>query len=621
MKKANKDISLIKEIEGLLKQKHYQYRVQNKDIDEQEIIYEIEPVDILTFVTSPEYLGQNLYGLSEPQKKVLEVADDFENGINYLILWVGKGGGKDWITRVIFMRLVYKLLCMRSPHEYFGLPSSEIITFLNVAASADQASTVFFEPLKNYIKNAGPKAFKQFGFDPERDIKERYILFPKNIMLISGHSESDTLEGKNILVAVADEIDAKTFRNPQKMWTMLRSSSRSRFNGREKIFAISYMRYSESNGMIKSLYEEHLTRPDSFVAKYPTWEFNPNPNITKETFKSEFEANPEEAETIYACNPPEQSIDAFIKDTQRLKNSMKKDYWPLKFPLPPEDYDKNPSSEYIRLVNGEYIQLNPYNLEFHEWFKGEKGVNYIFVADPALGRTENGGDAFAVALGHREYFYTEEGKIVPRPVIDFVFRFTGYMFPEREIQFFAVQKLIEKLVDELNFNISIFYFDIYNSASLAQWVKRRYPSSKVIYNKYVQYEHYTTLRERIYGEAPPSSGEGNKLENGGINWFYHPILYKELINLVEDRQKKKVDHKYNTTKDMADTVAILTYMLVNLPIQNPINIVGVPQGLINDLAEDIKQENEVQNKIKKLVAKKKEEFFSLIKGKITKEEI
>lgn len=232
MKKLNKESSVIKDLESLLKKKHYEYRAQTEP--KQTILYETEPVDIITFVTHPDYLGQNLYGLSEPQQKVLEIADDFENGINYIVLWVGKGGGKDWITRVIFMRLVYKLLCMRNPHDYFGLPPSEIITFLNVAASSEQASNVFFEPLKNYIKNAGPKAFRAFGFDPERDIKERHIIFPKNIQLVSGHSESDTLEGKNVLVAVADEIDARAFRNPQKMWTMLRSSSRSRFNGKEK---------------------------------------------------------------------------------------------------------------------------------------------------------------------------------------------------------------------------------------------------------------------------------------------------------------------------------------------------------------------------------------------------
>lgn len=580
-----KETSVISDITSLLSEKSYIDRA-NKDINSEDSIYEYIPVSIDEFVTSKDYLGQDLYGLSEPQRRVLEEADNFENNINYLILWVGKGGGKDFITRIMFLRLVYKLLCMRNPHAYFGIPSSELITFINVAASSDQAHNVFFEPLKNYIRMAGHKAFKIFGFDPDRDIKERLITFPKNILLISGHSEADTLEGKNILVGVVDEIDAKSFRNPQKMWTMLRSSSRSRFNGKEKIVAISYMRYSESNGMIKSLYSEYINREDSFVAKYPTWEFNPNPKITKETFLSEYEANPEEAKTIYECDPPEQSIDAFIKDTKRLKDSMKpaEEKWPLNFPIPPEDFNNRPLTEVYRYIDDDYYQLDPYNLQFKEWFKGQHNKEYIFVADLGLGKVETGGDSLGITLGHRDYIYDKYGNIIVRPVVDFVFRFTGHMFNEKEIQLSAVQKLIEKLKDELDFNIKYFYFDQWNSGSLGQWIKRKYNNEAVVtYNKYVTYQEYKTLKERIYGEAPPSSGEGIKLENGGIDWFYHPILYWELVNLIEDKEKGKVDHKPNTSKDIADTVAIFVSLCLTLPKENYINIVGVPKNLVNDL--------------------------------------
>jgi len=617
MQKKNNNLDLISDLKSILEKKTYE------SIDDNTLpgtsLYEVEPVDILTFVESKDYLGINLYGLSEPQKKVLEIADDFENNINYIILWVGKGGGKDFITRVIFMRLVYKLLCMRNPHKFFGIPSSEIITFLNVAASADQASSVFFDPLKNYIRNAGPKAFIQFGFDPNKDIKDRYIVFPKNIHLVSGHSESDSLEGKNILVGVVDEIDADTFRNPDKMWTMLRSSSRSRFNGKEKIFAISYMRYSGSNGMIKKLYEDYKEDKNAFVAKYPTWEFNPRPDITKDTFKTEFERNPVEAETIYACNPPEQAIDAWFKDIDRLKRALKSpDLHPLTFPLPPEDFYKNPKSEAIAYVNGSYIKLNPYDLPFKPDFVGKEGVDYVLVADPGLGRVATEGDAYAIALGHREYYYTKEGKLINRPVIDFVFRFTGYMFDEEEIQISAVHNLIEKLTDKLNFRIKYFFFDIYNSASTAQWIQRKYPESKVIYNKYVTYENYSLLRERIFGEAPSSSGD--KLDNGGIHLYYHPVLYWEMINLVEDREKKKVDHKEDTSKDMADTVAILTSLLVNLPL-NTISIVGAPKGLINDLTNNntIEVTKFISGQLKTIVKEEEAKFAKKLFGTISLE--
>lgn len=555
--------SIMGDFLSTLSDKKYEAKARRGD---SQLIYEVNPVDVDTFITSPDYLGQSLYGLSEPQKKVLDYADDFENGINYIILWVGKGGGKDWVTRMIFMRLAYRLLCMRSPHRYFGMPEEEILTFLNVAASSDQARSAFFEPLKGYFRNAGELAFRRFGFNPDWDIKDKSIKLPKNINIESGHSEADSLEGKHLLVAVADEIDGTAFKKPDKMWTMLRSSSRSRFSGKEKVFAISYMRYGDSQEMISRLYDQYTGMPNAQTFKFPTWEFNPNPSVTRESLQDHFDQNPEEAECIYACNPPSAGLDAFIKDYERVKRSMKKhpDRHPLKFPLPPETFATYPLTEVEQVVDGESIRINPYDLQFQDWFKGKKGVDYIFVGDPGLGSVANGGDAYGICLGHREIVYDENGKKMVRPFVDFVFRFTGHMFEEREIQFDAIKKLIVKLKEDLGFNITIFSFDAWNAADIRQWLKRRYAGNVYVNNdrKYVKYEDFALLRQRIFGEEPPSSGNGERMNNGGINWYYHPILAWEIKNLQEDRSKNKIDHKPNTSKDVVDPIASFVYFSI-----------------------------------------------------------
>lgn len=558
-KSSTEEVDIITGFMSELKTKTYVAKSQR---GEESGLWEEVPVSVEEFVTSPEYLNQNLYGLSDAQKAVLEAADDFENGINYLVLWVGKGGGKDWTTRIIFMRLAYKLLCMRSPHRYLGLPEQEFITFLNVAASSDQAKSAFFEPLKEYFRSAGEKAFKRFGFDPELDIKDREILLPKNINIVSGHSESDSLEGKHLLVSVADEIDGTAFKKPDKMWTMLRSSSLSRFSGREKVIAISYSRYGDSNEMIEKLYNQYKDAANGRAFKFPTWEFNPNPKVTKESFKAEFEQNPEEAECIYGCNPPKSALDAFIKDRDRVLASMKKnDRHPMVFPLPPENYLVYPLTEFERVVDGQTLVLDPFNLEFKSSFKGIPGVEYMFVGDPGLGSVKNGGDAYGICLGHREVVFDDRGKKMVRPVVDFMFRFTGYMFKEREVQFDAIRKLIIKLKEELGFNISMFSFDFWNSADVTQWLRRRYGASIYINKerKYVKYEEFALLRQRIFGEEPPSGGEGERMNNGGLNWYYHPIVFNELVNLVEDRAKNKVDHKDTSSKDMVDPIASFVY--------------------------------------------------------------
>lgn len=491
---------------------------------------------------------------------------------------------------------------MRSPHAFLKTPEVEIISFMNVASNAVQASSTFFEPLKNMIKNAGPKAFEVFGFDKDRDMLDREINFPKNIQLVSGHSQADGLEGKNLLVAVADEIDADTFSKPGKMWTMLQSSSKTRFAEFRKIIAISYVRYEGSNGMIMKLHDEFIKDPNAHVARYPTWIFNPRKDLTREVFDEEFRKNPEQAACIYACEPPVASIDAWIKDHERILKSMEKtgkDRWPLTFPLPNENWKNIPTIEAFRFNEEKGYQetLNPFDLPFKTTFRGKPGVKYVFVGDPGLGTVQTGGDAYGITLAHRDIIYSPEGKKLVRPIIDFTFRFTGYMFKEREIQFSAIHELIKKLKEELGFDIRVFSFDEWNSSTTAQFIRQRYGKSVVVnYKKYVDYTQYSQLRQQIFGEEPPSSGNGEKLTNGGIDWFWHPILYDEIINVVEDRTGKtpKVDHKKDSSKDILDSVVSAVYILTK---QWPYNSsTEVSAGTLQMELEKAKNNNKTDNK-------------------------
>jgi hypothetical protein len=52
-------------------------------------IYKVQPVDLETFVMSPDYLGQYMWGMSKPQREFLSAASDFDNNINFFVLFVG----------------------------------------------------------------------------------------------------------------------------------------------------------------------------------------------------------------------------------------------------------------------------------------------------------------------------------------------------------------------------------------------------------------------------------------------------------------------------------------------------------------------------------------------------
>lgn len=588
-RKKKDDTSVVSDLVDLLKQKEYEAKARRGEVS---VLYEVEPVDIDTFIRDPDYLGvaptydangNEIPVLSEPQRTFINTIADFNNGINHVVLWVGKGGGKNWITRLTFMYLSYLLLTLKSPHKYLNFPETEYITFLNVASNAQQAKNNFFRYLRDSFRQAGPKAFKEFGFNPDTDILDGEIRLPKKIQIASGHSQADSLEGLHILVGVADEIDGASFQQPERMWNMLISSSRSRFAGREKIIAISYSRYPDSNGMIKGLYDKYKGIDTAAVFKYPTWEFNPQRK--REDLQPDFDRDPDWAEAVYACNPPDSTINAWIKDSERIRASMKdpKGRWPLKFPLPPEDFMRYPMSETLRTMeDGTVLSLDPYHLPFEDWFVGKEGVSYMLVGDPAIGNVTTGGDAYGIVLGHRETFVDVHGKILHRPVIDFVFRFTGQMFKEREIQYEAIHNLIIELKERRGFDIKSFIFDQPFAVELSQWVRKRYSNVHVERNRSANLDDYSVLRAQIFGEAPPSSGTGNKVDNGGIEWFYHPILFWELKNLEVDGKKKRVDHKANTSKDMADPVAVLAYYAVR---KWPVPDINVSAGKLNPTLE------------------------------------
>lgn len=550
-------------------------------------IWEEEPVDLDTFVSSKEYLGiESEDGgplvLYPTQRLLIERVTDLTKpaDLTYFIVAVGKGGGKDFITALALCRMIYKLLCLRNPQRYLGIVATEPIDILNVAVASDQANKVFFGKFASMLRGAGPKAFAQFGFDPERDILAREIKFPKNITAYSGHSEANSQEGKNLFFGIADELDA--FKNPV-IWDMMRSSMRSRFKTMGRLVAISYIRYEDSNGMLQALLDQHLqsARPlegwdaarngevyinsveNSMVIRAATWQFRHN--ISREDFAIDYRSRPDWAACVYECRRSAGAADNFIKDYERARRSMLRSgrAHPID-QLLVEDYVNSPWSETLRA--SDRSPLDPYALPFLPHFRGDPRRSYILAGDPGLGAVDTGGDSYGVCLAHVEWVRVK-GEWRPRPVVDMMFRFTGYMFPSRQIEFRAVYNLIARLNDELGFNIILYSFDAWNSADIVQWVMERYPGAIVFGKHVVGIEDYVALRDAIFAEEPPTAAALDTVTpeetNAGIDWYYHPVAFKELVNLKEDKSRRKVDHPKSgpTGKDITDPVAAAVYFI------------------------------------------------------------
>jgi hypothetical protein len=179
--------------------------------------FEETPVDVKTFVESPDFLGQPplstiQYDIVEAMSQIyrkedLQMLMGTEQGDkhfakytkNEIILQLGKGSGKDFVSTVACAYVVYKLLCLKDPARYYGKPAGDAIDIINVAINAEQAKNVFFKGFKSKIERSPWFAGK---YDP----KVNSIGFDKSITVYSGHSERESHEGLNLFMAVLDEI-------------------------------------------------------------------------------------------------------------------------------------------------------------------------------------------------------------------------------------------------------------------------------------------------------------------------------------------------------------------------------------------------------------------------------
>jgi len=100
-------------------------------------IFEFEPVPLDIFIRDKAYLG--LPKLSPRQFDAVEIATQmyFPNTlrelkwrrkryVNELVLCWGKGSGKDYVSRIIHLRIVYLLLALKNPQAYYYHPDHPV---------------------------------------------------------------------------------------------------------------------------------------------------------------------------------------------------------------------------------------------------------------------------------------------------------------------------------------------------------------------------------------------------------------------------------------------------------------------------------------------------------------
>jgi hypothetical protein len=405
--------------------------------------------------------------------------------VNFVTLQWGKGGGKDHICRIISMRVAYLLLCLPSPLLYYKLPPQDSIHLLNVASSAPQANNAFFKPMRRAVSRHG------CWFEDRCEPLDGVIRYAKNVEAISGHSDAETQEGLNVLLGVADEIDAfkreeelarnrgaqvrEATKSAESILNMLRTSGRTRFPEVFKNVRISYPRYKGS--MIQVLTGRARKDNDEFgdVSRHyvsgpkATWEVNPR--VTgKSVFAEDYRDDPILSEARYECNPSrainpyftnEAAIESCLVDAERPPLLV--EYVPEKHPV------TDPATGRLEIVTTWGTRF-----DFAAHLYPIQGAQYAMHADLALTN-----DRAGVTMSHVSRWDeievtgkdAEQGDVKvlehrPRVKVDFSISFAAdsAAVPPREIQIRWARDLCFEL-RRRGFAVRRFTFDGYQCLS------------------------------------------------------------------------------------------------------------------------------------------------------------
>jgi len=539
-------------------------------------IFAEEPVDLRTFIRDKRFLGQTNVELSEEQSKAIQViervyypelypqmAEEFDFGhywgqdvpsANLITLQWGKGSGKDAICRWASLRVAYLLLCLKSPQLYFDMPETDSIHLLNIAANAPQANRAFFKPMTTAVKTG--------WFKGKAVIRQGEIEYDKNIFAVSGHSDAEGQEGLNIMLGVADEIDAfkakdemvgtgKRMReastSAESILDMLKTSASTRFPKTYKRVAISYPRYLGSTiqqltAQARASNEKYGEKSIHYVSgPFATWEINPRVS-GKEDFAEDYEEDPIGSAAKYECKP-HRAIDPFFKNMSIFREAVDQETQPITVEYKVAEYY---SKHTHRTTRG----WEPV-FRFAPDFQPIQGARYALHGDLALK-----GDRAGVAMSHIEKWeeytdtvFAEDGsqyhKTHVRPTIrnDFVFGFEadatardtdGTPMP-REIQIRWVRMLAYELIKR-GFFIGYFTFDSFQSADTIQ----------IFTTEGIESDKVSTDRDpSLWSSLKDIASEGR------LKFAFDQLLMNELEALSK-LDNGKIDHPPNGSKDLAD---------------------------------------------------------------------
>ena len=541
--------------------------------------YEEIPVDIETFITDKRYLGNSfmsedghslIYGY---WRRVLNELFSSEcNEVSEVIFSGAIGLGKSTIADIGLAYILYKLLCLKNPSQYYRLVKGSNIAIALFNISKDQGYGVGFDKLQNLLKSS--PWFLDHGRLIGRTHKTYYP--DKGIEILVG-SRMDHFIGRDIIAAFMDELNFTNGASMKddaikvlKLYTTIKRRMESRYMkmGRlpGKLFLVSSKK-SESD-FLEKYAKSNANNPHTYIVDEPLWVVKADQgNYSGKTFKvaignaylnSSILDDKDDPESYITngqevIDVPIEHREAFELDInsaimdiagKALSSSLKYIYYD-KLKLCYRDYLINPfSKDEIQLGFSDDSQLQDYfdntklsrldigKPHFIHWDASKSGDATGLCMTTISGTTE------VRKLLNGEVFNDED--IIHK--VEFATSIKAC--PGSEIPFYKIRNFIYYLKFELNYNIVLVTCDSFQSVDTLQQLSLKGFNTKVV----------SMDRSRV-----PYDTLKNAINESRLILPRIPKLEKELLELNDDKLSGKIDHPVSGSKDIADSLAGSVY--------------------------------------------------------------
>ena len=180
------------------------------------------PVDIITFIEDNNYLGKawhlpdgssKLYPYWKDKLREL-FKDNLDNAYNNAIFSGARGLGKSEIAITCILYIMYRVMCLKKPHEYFNLKPTEKIAFAFMNITKALSEDIGISKFQNTVQMS--PWFMERGSLTQRN-NEPYWNPPSYIDIIIGSQASHVigqpilacLDGETVVITATGEFKIK----------------------------------------------------------------------------------------------------------------------------------------------------------------------------------------------------------------------------------------------------------------------------------------------------------------------------------------------------------------------------------------------------------------------------